>query len=76
MSLSKELVKATNEGCLYEFIANHYTEMTTYQLKEVLLSILGVVYDNCGTGAIKDEEYEAFQKLVVNELAVREFGED
>lgn len=76
MNLEKELVRATNNGELFEFIACNYTTMTPYQLKEVLLAVLGVVYDNCGAGASRDEDYEAFQKLVVKELIDRGFLEE
>ena len=69
----KGLVQAANEGRLWDYVANFYPQMGTYDLKEVVCAILGVVYDNCGAGASKDEDYEAFQKLVVEELADRDF---
>ena len=65
----KGLVQAANEGRLWDYIANFYPSMSTYELKEVVCAILGVVYDN-STG---DEDYEAFQKKVVDELADRDF---
>ena len=71
MNIEKECVKAFNEGYGYEFIANNYPNMTTYQLKEVILSILGVTYDN-----LREEGYIAFQKRVVDEFAERDFGTD
>lgn len=71
MKLEKELVKAAAEGRLYDFIAAHYREMTTWQLKEVLLAVLGVGLDNCQS----DKDEEVYADLIVTELECREFGE-
>ena len=71
MNIEKECVRAFNEGHGYDFIANNYPTMTTYQLKEVILSILGVTYDSLG-----EEDYIAFQKRVVDEFAERDFGNE
>lgn len=68
----KGLIKAADEGCLYDYVANYYPQMTKDDLKEVILAILGVVYDN----AKGDEDYNAFLKKVVDELGDRYFGED
>lgn len=72
----KSLVQATEKGRLYDYIAEHYYEMSTYELKEVLLAVLGVGYDQCGVGANRDEEEEAYHQLILEELANRGFGED
>lgn len=66
----KGLVKATANGFLFDYIAQWYYQMDTYELKEVLLAVLGVAHDNC-----KSEENErAFNELLINELADRDFG--
>lgn len=64
------LEKMTKED-LYDFVANHYWEMSKEQLKEVTLSILGVVYDNMGAGASKDSEWDAFSEHVIDEYKGR-----
>ena len=73
-NLEKELVKATSAGAgvLYDFIADNYTDMSNYQLKEVLLAVLGVGLDNC----FGEEDEEAYTELLVNELENRYFGVD
>lgn len=68
----KGLVQATNKNRLYDYIANHYNDMSKYELKEVLLAVLGVGYDQCHGEA--DEK--AYMELITNELASRDFGED
>lgn len=68
----QRLVKATAQGHLYDYIAEHYTEMTTYSLKEVLLAVLGVAYDLAG----KHREEDELEQLITAELAEREFGLD
>lgn len=75
-NLEKELVKATAAGSLYDFIAEHYYEMSKHELKEVLLAVLGVGLDQCGVGANRDIEEEAYAELLVNELESRDFGID
>lgn len=72
----KGLVKATEAGYLYDYIAQWYYQMSTWDLKEVLLSVLGVGLDQCGVGANRDVEEAAYNELLINELADREFGED
>lgn len=69
----KGLVRATEQGHLYDYIAEHYTEMSTYSLKEVLLSVLGVGYDECRRHGVSEEVYA---ELITSELAERGFGED
>ena len=71
-NLEQELVKATGKGELYDFIADHYWEMTTYQLKEVLLAVLGAGLDNC----CSDEDEKKYAELLVGELESRYFGID
>ena len=34
------LVKAIEEGCLYDYVANHYWEMTKEELKDVLIEVI------------------------------------
>lgn len=68
----KGLVRATNKNRLYDYIAEHYYEMSKDDLKEVLLAVLGVGYDQCHGEA--DEK--AYMELITNELASRDFGED
>lgn len=68
----KGLVQAIEKGQLYDYIAEHYHEMSTYELKEVLLAVLGVGYDSC-KGEADEKEYA---RLIVEELGNRYFGED
>lgn len=68
----KGLLRATEEGSLYDYIANHYTEMSPYYLKEVLLAVLGVGHDSC-KGEADEEEYA---RLLAEELVNRGFGEE
>lgn len=71
--MEKQVLKACKDGNLFDFIANNYPMMSTYQLKEVILSLLGVVYDN----RKGEEDYIEFQKQVAIELEEeRGFGED
>ena len=73
-NLEKELIQTTNESGanLYDFIAEHYWEMSKDQLKEVLLAVLGVCLDKC----CGDEDEKALGEIIVNELGNRYFGED
>lgn len=69
----KGLLEAVKSNRLYDYIANHYTEMGTYDLKEVLLAVLGVCYDKC----YGDEDEESLMELVKEELKeCRDFGDD
>ena len=68
----KGLVKAIKSNRIYDYIANHYTEMGTYDLKEVLLAVLGVCYDQC-----LSEDEKRLMSLIEEELVEhREFGGD
>ena len=69
-TLEEKLVLATRDGNLYDFIANHYYEMSNYQLKEVLLAVIGVGLDNC-----KGDE-EGYAKQILDELECRFWGID
>ena len=68
----KGLVRAVANGFLYDYVAQWYYQMSPYELKEVLLAVLGVTFDNCKS----DEDEKAFSQLVVNELADRDFGSE
>lgn len=67
----KGLVKAANKGALIDYVANHYTEMSKWDLKEVLLSVLYAINDEMG-----EDELDMIQRATTNELADRDFGED
>lgn len=60
----KGLGQAIRVNHVYDYIANHYTEMSTYDLKEVLLAVLGVCFDSC----CGDEDEDALMELIYNEL--------
>lgn len=50
MSYSKEeLVRSIKNNRIYDYIADHYYEMPREDLKEVLLAVLGVGYDNANS---------------------------
>jgi hypothetical protein len=61
----KGLGQAIRVNRIYDYIANHYTQMSTYDLKEVLLAVLGVCYD---THFTSDEDEDALMELIYNEL--------
>ena len=64
------LVIATSNGYLFDYIAQWYYNMSRYELKEVLLAVLGVGIDNCKG---EDDELE-YGKAICNELECRFFG--
>ena len=66
----KEIIKACENGELYDYIANNYYAITREDLKEVILSMLGVIYDKNG-----DNDYIAFNKLVGEEYKERNYEE-
>lgn len=66
------LVKATNEGFLFDYVAQWYYQMSKHEIKEVLLAVLGVGYDSCKG----DEDEEAYAQKIVDELAERGFGNE
>lgn len=63
------LVQETANGRLFDYIANHYTEMSKYELKEVCLAVLGVGLDSC-SGQEAEKEYAL---KIRSELKYREF---
>ena len=63
------LVQETANGHLFDYIANHYTEMSKYELKEVCLAVLGVGLDSCN-GQETEKEYAL---KIRNELKDRGF---
>ena len=72
-----ELKEALSQGTLFDFVAQNYGDLTKWELKEITLAILGVVYDNCGGGnATGDADFEAFQEQVEEELHDRTFFEE
>lgn len=72
---AKGLIKAANEGFLFDYIAQWYTQISNYELKEVLLAVLGVGYDLCGIGSNSYIKESKYNHLILEELANREFGE-
>ena len=70
--MEKELLKALEEGRLMDFIANEYPAMSNYQLKEIIMALLGVVWDN----RKGEDDYIAFEHQVRDELTDRDFFED
>lgn len=65
--------KAIAEGGLYDFVATFYYQMSKDDLKEIILAMAGVVYDNTG---YNDDDYHSFEKLVLEELHERQFFEE
>ena len=74
MHTKKNLMNASKKGVgfLYDYIANYYYEMTKYELKEVLLSVIGVCLDKCAG----DEDEEACGQLIAEELSFRDYGSE
>lgn len=70
MDIEKQLVQAANKNRLYDFIADRYGDLSKYQLKEVILAILGVCYDKC----YGDEDEGVLMQLIIEELGNRGFG--
>ena len=68
--IRKEVVQATNKNRLFDFIANNYNDLSKYELKEIILTILGVCYDKC----CGDEDEEALMNLIIEEFESRGFG--
>lgn len=69
----KGLIEAIKENWIYDYIASHYTEMGTFDLKEVLLAVLGVCYDEWRG----EENEKKLMELIEEELVeCREFGGD
>ena len=70
----KDLIQATAESgaYLYDYIADHYWEMSKEELKEVLLAVLGVSLDSCKG----EDDEKALGQKIVEELGSRYYGED
>ena len=69
----KALIQAIGENRIYDYIATHYYAMSSFELKEVLLAVLGVCYDKC----CGDEDEKALMNLILDELVeYREFVDD
>lgn len=70
-SYSQEgLVKATAKNYLFDYVAQWYPQMSKEDLKEVILALLGVGYDNCKS----EEDENTYADLIVAELESRYFG--
>lgn len=70
--MDEELKQALKENRLYDFIANEYSQLGPYNLKEICLAILGVCYDKC----CGDEDEEALMKLIEEELHGRSYFDE
>ena len=70
--IDAKLKKALRENRLYDFIANEYGNMSKWELKEVLLAVLGICYDKC----CGEEDEQAFMKTIENELHNRSFFDE
>lgn len=66
----KGLVRATANGFLFDYIAQWYYQMDQYELKEVLLAVLGVSLDK----AEKLDEEKEYHEALLEELGLRDFG--
>ena len=64
----EDLLEKMKEQDLYDFVANNYWNMSKEQLKEVILSILGVVYDEY---AHSNKDWKDFEKKVHDEYKER-----
>ena len=65
MSLEERLIKAIDENRIYDFIANEYPLMTTYQLKEVILALFGICYDRLQGVEDENSFMEALKKELI-----------
>ncbi len=68
---TKELRKALHDGTFYDYVANHYYEMTKDQLKELILNL-----DWVATSGRYYNQEEEFYKTVEEELENRDFFEE
>lgn len=67
----EELIQALKEGTLFDFIANNYHNASKWELKEIILAILSVLYDNY------KGDYEDIQKQALTILKEeRDFFEE
>lgn len=67
-----KIKKALQDNMFYDYIANEYGNMSKWELKEVLLAVLGICYDKC----CGEEDEQAFMKLVEEELHNRFFFDE
>ena len=65
----KELLEALQTNRICDYIAEHYYESNTYELKELLLSVLYIGYDRCTSEA--DERI--MLEMIQSELERRDF---
>ena len=65
---TEELLRNIRKGYLYDYIAEHYYEMSKEQLKELILNIYYIAVEG------KDDELE-FCEILINELIDRGFDE-
>ena len=68
---TKELRKALHDGTFYDYVANHYYEMTKDQLKELILNLDWVATEN-----MNDNQAKEFYQNVEEELENRDFFEE
>lgn len=68
---TKELRKALHDGTFYDYVANHYYEMTKDQLKELILNL-----DWVATAHMNDNQIKEFYQNVEEELENRDFFEE
>ena len=67
------LMIAVSDNRIFDYIANHYYEMSKEELKEVLLAVLAVGYDLTYN---LDESEEEYMTRIHDELESRFFGEE
>lgn len=67
-ALEKEFIEALHTGRLYDFVAEHYWEMTKEELKELVLNLEWVA-----TTDLTNSEVEEFYKSLEEELENRDF---
>lgn len=65
----KMFLKELMEGRAYDYVANHYFEMTTWELKEILLATMGI-----GLDEYNDDD--RFHKSLLEELENRDFFDE
>ena len=67
-----KLRKALKENRLWDFLANEYWNCSKDELKEIILALLGVMYDNC----TDETDINVMLDLIDRELEEREFFEE
>ena len=60
--------EALRNGTFYDWIAENYSDLTKYELKEIILNL-----DWVATAGITDEQVSKFYKQVERELEDRDF---